>query len=32
MTSSLSLDPRTSALLVMDFPTALVDGFASWGS
>lgn len=27
-TPSLSLDPRTSALLVMDFQTAIVDGFA----
>jgi nicotinamidase-related amidase len=29
MTTPLSLDPATSALLVMDFQTAIVDGFAS---
>ena len=29
MTSSLSIDPRTSALLVMDVQTAIVEGFAA---
>ncbi len=29
MTSSLSLDPMTSALLVMDFQTSIVEGFAA---
>jgi nicotinamidase-related amidase len=28
MTSTLSIDPKTSALLVMDFQTAIVEGFA----
>jgi nicotinamidase-related amidase len=32
MTDSLSLDPKTSALLVMDFQTAIVDGPALPGS
>jgi nicotinamidase-related amidase len=29
MTSSLSIDPKMSALLVMDFQTSIVEGFAA---
>ena len=32
MSSPLSLDPRTSALLVMDFQTTIVEGFAADGA